>query len=350
MGNKIKIAAVQMDCTPDTVSKRLARAAGLIAEAANDGAELIVLPELFNTGYEYHERNYALAETIDGQTVTWMKAQAAHHNIHLAGTLLLLDETDIYNAAPLVAPDGRMWRYDKMYVPLWERAYFRGGQQITVADTDLGKLGMMICWDQAHPDLWKQYAGQVDAIVIMSCPGNLGTADLVFPDGFRGKFMELGGQQPDNYSLENNSDNDTNDRHRQAAWMKVPVVSASATGTIRTNVPLLEGTLGQSPFADRIAQASETLLEAWFEPETQIIDANGETLAQGTAIGDGIVFADVELADVAPSLSETTQPTINIPPDIYHVSDEAIPSMMIPLYKDGVRRQWGQDMAPDELQ
>jgi predicted amidohydrolase len=42
-----------------------------------------------------------------------MKAQAAQHNIHLVGTLLLLDETDIYNTALLVAPDGRTWRYEK---------------------------------------------------------------------------------------------------------------------------------------------------------------------------------------------------------------------------------------------
>lgn len=45
-------------------------ATSLIAEAARAGAQLVVLPELLNTGYEYRDRNYALAESIDGETVT----------------------------------------------------------------------------------------------------------------------------------------------------------------------------------------------------------------------------------------------------------------------------------------
>ena len=135
MKRKLKVAAIQMDCVPVPVTERLSRLAPLIAEAAQAGAQLVVLPELFNTGYEYHARNYALAESLEGETITWMKTQAAQHAIHLVGTLLLLDETDIYNTAALVAPDGRLWRYDKHYVPLWERAYFRGGNHITVADS-----------------------------------------------------------------------------------------------------------------------------------------------------------------------------------------------------------------------
>jgi predicted amidohydrolase len=148
MKQRLKVATIQMDCAPAPVTERLSRLAPFIAEAAQADAQLAVLPESFNTGYEFHARNYAPAEPLEGETITRMKRQAAQHDIHLVGTLLLLDKTDIYNSAPLVAPDGRLWRYDKHYVPLWERAYFRGGHQTTVADTDLGRLGMMICWDQ----------------------------------------------------------------------------------------------------------------------------------------------------------------------------------------------------------
>src|SRR5215470_8981607 len=107
----IKVAAVQMDAAPAPLSERLSRAADLIAEASNAGAQLVVLQELFNTGYEYSDRNYGLAETMDGETVTWMKAQALQYNIHLTGSLMLLDNEDIYNSALLIAPDGRTWRY-----------------------------------------------------------------------------------------------------------------------------------------------------------------------------------------------------------------------------------------------
>ena len=153
---------------PLALSGRVAKvhrhSADLISEAAGAGAQLVVLPELFNTGYEFHERNYALAEPVDGQTVTWMQDQAARHNLHLTGSLPLLDETDIYNTAMLLAPDGRPWRHDKIHLVFWEAAYFRAGDRITIADTDLGKLGLMVCSDTLRPDLWAQYAGNVHAL------------------------------------------------------------------------------------------------------------------------------------------------------------------------------------------
>jgi predicted amidohydrolase len=176
MSRTLKVAAIQMDAAPAPLRERLDRAADLIAEATSSGAQLVVLPEVFNTGYQYHDQNYALAESIDGETVNWMRLRSAQHGVHLVGTLLLRDEEDIYNSALLVAPDGRMWRYDKHYPFLWERAYFREGRQITIAATDLGKLGMMICWDAAHADLWQRYAGKVDAMVIASCPPKLSSA------------------------------------------------------------------------------------------------------------------------------------------------------------------------------
>jgi predicted amidohydrolase len=343
----LKVAAIQMDCAPAPVSERLARAADLIAEATSAGAQLVVLPELFNTGYEWHERNYGLAEPIDGPTVTWMKAQAARHTIHLAGTLMLLDKTDIYNAAPLVAPDGRLWRYDKCYVPLWERAYSRSGDRITIAHTDLGNLGMMICWDQMHPDLWAQYAGKVDAMVVMSCPGDLATADLLFPDGEQAKFLELGGDQFAPEAPQAESPPDEGDPiDKQAAWLGVPLVHASATGTIHTKVPLFEAIVAQSPLADRADQAAEAILECGFPPATRIVDAKGKVLARGSATGDGLVMAEVTFTDLLPK-PEGPQPGILVSEAIYRLSDETIPATMVPLYKEGVRRQWGAHMAPD---
>lgn len=350
MKHRLKVAAIQMDCAPAPVIERLSRLAPLIAEAAQAGAQLVVLPELFNTGYEYHARNYALAEPLEGETITWMKMQAAQHDIHLVGTMLLLDKTDIYNTAPLVAPDGRLWRYDKHYVPLWERAYFRGGHQTTVADTDLGRLGMMICWDQMHPDIWAQYAGNVDAIVIMSCGGDWDTANLIFPDGFRARFMDLvkppsvdsDGAGPESHPAAA----DSKDLHPQAAWMGVPVITAAATGIIRTKLPLLEWFLERSPYADRTSQAAETLFECGFAPATQVFNAKGQLIAQGTNTGDGVVLAEIELPDGTPQ-PQTSQPKFGMPQEVYTVSDEIIPSLMLPLYEEGVRRQWGSQMAPD---
>jgi predicted amidohydrolase len=87
--------------------ERLHRAANHIAESVAAETEFVVLPEMFNTGYEYHERNSDLAESLDGKTITWMKTLAARYLIHLAGSLLFRDLSEVYNAGFLVTPDGR---------------------------------------------------------------------------------------------------------------------------------------------------------------------------------------------------------------------------------------------------
>lgn len=330
MKRTIRIAAIQMDCTPALPKERLEIAAQLLKEAGD--ADLAVFPELFNTGYEFHHRNYGLSEPIDGQTVTWMKSQAAQHNIHVAGTLLLRDKQDVYNAAILVAPDGRHWRYDKKYVPFWERAYFRNGDHITIADTAIGRLGMMICWDQSHPDLWEQYAGRVDAIIVMSSPGDIATGELVFPDGFRSGFLDLVGRPTEPPETEPEPD----DYHKHAAWMGVPLVEASATGLIRTRLPMIKSSFPGSPLETRAHQAAEMYLECGFPPATKIVDQHGKVVARGSNTGNAVIVAEVRLPDTV-QRPQTPQPPMNITPEMYRLSDEVVPSMMLPLYEAGIR-------------
>jgi predicted amidohydrolase len=341
MGRKLKVAAIQMDGTPAPVPGRLSRAADLIAEAANGGARLVVLPELFNTGYGFDEHNYALAEAIDGQTVTWMKAQAALHGIHLAGTLLLVDETDVYNAALLVAPDGRTWRHDKINVILWERAFFREGHHTTFADTDLGKLGLMICSDTLRPDLWEQYAGKVHAMVLMFSPGNTSQAHLVFPDGFRIEYPEF---EKVATPADKRSDPGDDVIGQCGAWLHVPAVCAGATGVIRTRLPGLETLLQGSGLSDRASQASDVWLEMGFAMATLVADPDEGFLAQGTTMGDGVVSAEIELAD-APPPPQGPQPSF--PPLNRDTFNYYVAELMLPLYQEGTRRQWGPHMAYD---
>ena len=104
MSRKLRIAAVQMDATPAPTVDRLTRAAKMVAEAANAGAELVVLPECFSIGYVYIDSNYAAAESLDGLTVAWMKARARQHDIYVVGTLLLCDAGEVYNSALLFFP------------------------------------------------------------------------------------------------------------------------------------------------------------------------------------------------------------------------------------------------------
>lgn len=180
-----KIAVIQMKALPFSVKDRLAQAEYFVVQCVQNGAKLIVLPEVFNTGYEYSDQNYLRAESLDGLTATWMRNTAARYQVHLAGSFLRREQDRIFNTLLLVAPDNRQWHYDKNYPWVWERAYFQKGTGITVADTELGKIGFLICWDAAHPILWAQYSGKVELMIVSSCPPKALDLTLVLPDGQR---------------------------------------------------------------------------------------------------------------------------------------------------------------------
>ena len=88
MAHKWIAAAVQMDCVPYDKDANLRHAAERIADAASQGARLVVLPELFNTGYRVEVRDMELAEDIPGHTTRWMQDMARRYGIYLAGALL----------------------------------------------------------------------------------------------------------------------------------------------------------------------------------------------------------------------------------------------------------------------
>jgi hypothetical protein len=348
MPRTLKVAAIQMDAAPTPTTERLARAATLINQAAEQDAKLIALPELFNTGYEYSAANYARAEPMDGETVRWMREQAVQHGVHLAGTLLLLDEEEIYNAALLVAPNGRMWRYDKNHPFLWERAYFREGERITIADTDLGKLGLMICFDYLVPSMWKRYAGKVDAMVMMSCPPRVHTIDLVFPDGTRVNTRELGPAFSDMYpSGEHPFGEDLN---QQVGWMRVPLVNTVGSGAFRSKMPQANVSLGAYLMArpdlwERLAQADDVVIEAGYDLETKVVDASGKVVTRVEQPGDGFVVATITMADEMPQ-PLFVQPRLYLSPIARLFSDMVGPALMVMEYRRGIRRQWGARMAP----
>lgn len=348
MPRTIKIAAVQMIANPAPTAERLGRAETLIADAAAEGAQLVVLPEMFNTGYIYSDTNYQRAEPLDGPTAAWMKRLAAEHSIHLAGTLYLLDEEDIYNTLLLVAPDGRTWRYDKTYPWQWERAYYRGGEQITVADTDLGKLGMMICWDSMHVDLWARYAGKVDAMVIASCPPAMHHMTFIMPDGQQVSVEEIGSAM--NIINEQTGMIFGDLLRRQAAHIGIPAVNTTGTGQLFSPLPLPALTLyicslmGRFDLLKYLPQAALMRGESGYFNDTWIADAFGNVLGQVAAEEEGYTLAEVTLAD-SPPQPTAAQPAFGISRVIYMI-DQFANIALTPLYRRKVRRYHGPHMAP----
>jgi hypothetical protein len=336
----LKIAIVQLDVAPSPTPDRLARAERLITQAAQDGAQLVALPEVFNTGYRYSDENFQRAEPLDGLTVTWLKNLSARLNVHLAGSILLRDGGEVYNALLLTTPDGRVWRYDKNYPWGWERAYFRAGHGVTIAHTALGDIGLLICWDVAHPNLWQQYAGRVDFMLVSSCPPDLGNPTYEFGNGDRWTIDRLG---PLMRSMSNTADRvfDTG-TNRYAAWLGVPLLQAIASGHFRSAVPNPRASLlAMLPAVPQVApyltQADQMRVSCEMTPACKIVNSAGEIVTQlDPAQGETYAIGEIEIA------AEKPQPIGPIPGltanrFTYFTSDVILPFISRSAYHRGVQ-------------
>ena len=346
MPRTIKVATVQMDAMPAPASERLERAEKIVAQAALAGAQLVVLPELFNTGYAYTDENYELAEPLDGVTSAWMKTTSARLSIHLAGTLMLLERGEIYNTLLLFSPSGYMWRYDKNYPWAWERAYFRGRHGMTVAKTELGDMGLMICWDLGHLNMWKQYAGKADMILIASCPPDGPNASYEFPNGEKLDFNDMG--------LMMGSIKDTGRQffgemvNQQAKWLGMPVINSGASGHVQTHIPkagaLLKNFLLFAPrrIVKLLPKAEQLQMSCEMIPSCKVVDAQGRTLAErAPAEGEGFTMAEVTLGDLKPVPTQRQpNPPLNrmISQMAFFNADVMVPAMMRSVYKNGLKK------------
>lgn len=94
MPRKIRVAAIQMNCQPGEIAKNLAHAEIMIARAAEQGAALVLLPELMPSGYMATEEIWNSAETIDGHSVTWLLRTAKRFGIYLGFSFLEAEGED----------------------------------------------------------------------------------------------------------------------------------------------------------------------------------------------------------------------------------------------------------------
>lgn len=143
------------------------------AEINSTKSDLIIFPELFLSGYLCRDKLFDVAESLDSKLVKSVVKSAKKKGCHVIFGMPERDEKvkgHIYNTAVLVAPDGKVNHYRKMHLvnfgPFEDKRYFTEGGSIQVFDTDLGKIGLIICYDIFFPELTKAYALQGAEIVV----------------------------------------------------------------------------------------------------------------------------------------------------------------------------------------
>lgn len=158
---KLVAAAVQMSI-PDTREKSIEKADKLVREAAEKGANLILLPELFETWYFCQERRYESYELAlplnENPAVKHFSALAKELGVVLPISFYERDETVLYNSLAMIDADGTILGvYRKTHIPddhfYQEKFYFTPGDTgFKVWDTKFGRIGAGICWDQWFPE------------------------------------------------------------------------------------------------------------------------------------------------------------------------------------------------------
>ena len=152
--------------------ENLERAIGSIRGAK---ADLLVLPELFNTGYlfENKEELKRSAEFIpDGITFRKMADLAAREKVNLVFGLAEKEGEDCFNSSVLVTPGGGFWVYRKLHLFDREKLWFSpGDRELEVVEIDGAKVGMMICFDWIFPEVARILA--LKGAQIICHPSNL---------------------------------------------------------------------------------------------------------------------------------------------------------------------------------
>lgn len=161
MSKNINIGLVQMSCSAD-VEANIQKAIAGIREAAQKGAQIVCLQELFTSLYfcdvEDHH-NFSLAEAIPGPTTDRLGKVAGELGVVIVASLFEKRAQGLYhNTTAVLDADGSyLGKYRKMHIPddpgYYEKFYFTPGDLgYKVFDTKFARIGVLICWDQWYPE------------------------------------------------------------------------------------------------------------------------------------------------------------------------------------------------------
>jgi predicted amidohydrolase len=166
-----KLALLQMRVEPGAKAENLKRAAHRIAEAADAGAQVALLPEAMNVGWTGPGAPQFADDIPNGETCALLRTLAARHRIYLcAGLVERAPDQRIYNSAVLISLAGDvLLHHRKIHELEMAHACYGPGDRLGVAETSLGRIGIMICADAFAPgQVISRTLGLMGADVILS--------------------------------------------------------------------------------------------------------------------------------------------------------------------------------------
>jgi len=259
MPKKIRVAAVQMNCQHGEVTHNLAHAETMVASAAQQGATLVLLPELMPSGYIATEEIWNSAEAINGRSVKWLLSTAKRFGIYLGFSFLEAEGEDFYNSFVFASPEGKLIGRVRKNPPASIEAYFyKAGSDPHVIETEIGRIGVGICYEiLLYDQMCFLYGENVDLVLSPAAAGR--PKPFIPGDVKRFEKMLING------------------RAIFAKTLGVPVIMANRVGPLETDLP------GNLPY-----------LKSSFPGLSSVVDYDG-TVKMELGDEEGIIVADVHL-------------------------------------------------------
>ena len=161
----LRISLIQSNLIWENPIENRTHFSKLIATIEN--TDLIVLPEMFTTGFSMHPENFA--EPISGTTITWMQTIASKQQVALCGSLAIYDNGQYFNRFVFVTPSKELFFYDKrhLFTLAGEHRQYTAGQSRTIITYKGWNICPQICYDLRFT-VWSRYQGDYDVLLYVA--------------------------------------------------------------------------------------------------------------------------------------------------------------------------------------
>ena len=149
----MKVAVAQMNSLLCEVELNLSNVEALMRSAAGLGAQIVLVPETFSTGFDVGERIAEVSDTIPGRITDRLARLCKELGLYFYGSMIEKEGKRYHNTGVLISSKGELLaRYRKVHLFSTEKQMFVPGQEAAVVETELGTLGLTICMDLLFPE------------------------------------------------------------------------------------------------------------------------------------------------------------------------------------------------------
>lgn len=199
--NKLRIGLCQMMVVKSTKKENIDKARSMITEAAEKGAQIVSLPEMFNCPYNNkHFREYAEAYP-NGETLNMLSKSAKEKNIYLiGGSIPEIDNDKVYNTSFIFDNQGKLiGKHRKVHlfdidikngVKFKESEVLASGKDITLFNTPWGKVGVAICYDIRFPEILRIMALKGAKVIFIPAAFNMTTGPAHWEILFKSRALD----------------------------------------------------------------------------------------------------------------------------------------------------------------